>query len=167
MEISNTITNEIIGLSKTKISSCIISKRSVLAMENDNKSTLPINSPLITNREENPSSKLSKTNFELKQANTPAFPSRSQPINLFNPNQMQMNKLFRGKKEQKQEKEYENKPMFRTLDRNKNERLSKPQLIKKEESNKSILDQKSDSKNNTTMETTPEIKQIGIMKLIS
>ena len=80
---------------------------------------------------------------------------------------MQMNKLFRGEKEQKQEKEYENKPMFRTLDRNKNERLLKPQLIKKEESNKSILDQKSDSKNNTTMETTPEIKQIGIMKLIS
>ena len=66
MEISNTITNEIIGLSKTKVSSCIISKRTGLTMENANKSTLPINSPLITNREENPSSKLSKANSELK-----------------------------------------------------------------------------------------------------
>ena len=53
------------------------------------------------------------------------------------------------------------KPMFRTLNRDKG--VAKPPLPfeRREVAVKSSIDQKSESKNNTTMETTPEIKKIG------
>ena len=173
MEISFMITNEISGLSKTKVNSAVLSKRSLLTTSSGNKSTMPINSPLITNRGINSLPKLNKGRSEIKQAYTPALPSRSRPIDFSSPGQSQMSKLFRGeigeenKNEAKPEEEMKI-PMFRTLDRNK-KTFTKPPLPfeRKDDNNISITDQKSESKNNTTMETTPEIKQIGVMRKLS
>lgn len=49
MEINSMITNEISELTKKKVSSAVISKRTLLNEKGGNSNPLTINSPLITN----------------------------------------------------------------------------------------------------------------------
>lgn len=104
----------------------------------------------------------------MKQPCTPALPSRPKGMDLTSPGGMTLNKFFADKSDKggiptkTPDIEDKEKPMFRTLDRKKG--VSKPPLPfeRKEIATKSNADQKSESKHNTTMETTPEIKKLEV-----
>lgn len=165
MQISNMITNEMSELTKRKIHSAVISKRSI-NNRHGGINSLSINSPLITNRGGSNQFSFNESK-PTKQPCTPAMPSRPKGMDLTSSNKFFFNKFYDQKIEEEDnqskapEKESKPKPMFRTLNRDKG--VAKPPLPfeRKEVAVKSSIDQISESKNNTTMETTPEIKKIG------
>lgn len=95
LAICNRITNEISGLTKSKVSSAVIKKRSFLDNSGTNKG-LPINSPLINYRNINQLNEKSQTITEQRiNTLTPAMPSRSSEMGFNKEEQFAMNKIIR------------------------------------------------------------------------
>jgi hypothetical protein len=93
IEISNKISHEISGMTKSRVSSAIISKRSLNPL-NTPKRQLPINSPLITNHGLNTLSEIANKKQDPNKMSTPSMPSRPVPMDLGG-SSFQMNRIIR------------------------------------------------------------------------
>jgi hypothetical protein len=157
MEISNKITAEIMNLTRPRINSAILQKRSLLSTPSGMKNTLPINSPLVTGRKLNRLPIAMKNKSENKQASTPLMPARSKSIDLGNQYQFNMDKVARAEEEVKP-----SAIMFRKFE-SKTQNPPQP-LLKDHSSLKKIFDKKFDDKGNTTTESTPEMNSNALSK---
>jgi hypothetical protein len=171
MEISNKITAEIMNLTRPRINSAILHKRSLLSTPSGMRSTLPINSPMVTGRKLNRLPIAMKTKSENKQASTPLMPARSKSIDLGNQYHFNMVKVAKadlsyGVKELNKPTEEEAKPsaiMFRKI-KSKTQTPPTP-LLKEQSTLKHIFDKKFEDKGNTTTESTPEMNSSAWSKL--
>lgn len=167
MELSHRITNEISGITKAKVSSAVVKKRSLLGVPTSNKN-LPINSPLITNRGINRLQDLSNAMAEQNKMSTPSLPARSGGLNLVKDGQFQMNRIIRKdmpptKNETKQNTndDWQRPFQIRSIESKEKDSLA----LKKPPLPKEKAEQKSESKINTTMETTPDITEGTLRRL--
>jgi hypothetical protein len=171
MEISNKITAEIMNLTRPKINSAMLQKRSLLSTPSGIRNALPINSPLVTGRKLNRLPIAMKNKSENKQASTPLMPSRSKSIDLGNQYVFNMDKVARadlsfGVRELNKPTEEEAKPsaiMFRKFE-SKTQTPPQP-LLKDQSSLKHIFDKKFEDKGNTTTESTPEMNSNALSKI--
>lgn len=143
-------------MTKTRVNSAIISKRSLNPLGTPNRN-LPINSPLITNKGLNSLSKIAKEKTEVNKMSTPSMPSRSVPMDLSSPSgSILMNKIVR------RDLDRDNPPTVPSLTKKPPLPVEpKMKIPKKEDS-----DVKPESKNNTTMETTPNISERSLIKSV-
>lgn len=173
MDIFGKITMEISALTKTsKVSSAIISKRNFLDGMTSNKS-MPINSPLITNKGMNNLEDISKIIMEKNKTSTPAMTSRTGALDFAKQGQFQMNKIVRKdvplrNREEKGGKstDWNNPLQIRSLENRPKGgvKTTKPPLPKEKKEEILPLEQKSESKINTTTETTPDSKELDKRK---
>jgi hypothetical protein len=172
MEIFSRISNDISSMVKTKVNSAVISKRKVFQSP-IGKPRLPMNSPLITNRGVNKLQDISKTLTERNKISTPSMPSRSSGFDIGGKDQFQMNKIVR--KDNAKSGDQSNTPCtedwkvdFKMKSFDKKDKdasmITKPPrpALKKDDS--TYADAKSESKINSTMETTPDTKEFNTRK---
>ena len=81
-------------MTKTRVSSAIISKRSLNPLATP-KRQLPINSPLITNKGMNTLSEIANKKQDTNKMFTPSMPSRPVPMDLGGASSFQMNRIIR------------------------------------------------------------------------
>ena len=123
MDIFGKITMEISNLTKTsRVNSAVISKRNFLDGMTSNKS-MPLNSPLITNKGMNSLQDISKVIMEKNKTSTPSMTSRTGALDFAKGGQFQMNKIVRKdmpakEREDKQAKsiDWSNPLQMRSLD---------------------------------------------------
>lgn len=154
-------------INKSKPNSAVVQKRSLLGVPSLNKN-LPINSPLITNRGINGLKELSNAMMEQNKMSTPSLPSRSGALNFAKDGQFQMNKITRKdmpptKNEDKQNTndDWQRPFQLRSIESKEKDSLA----VKKPPLPKEKKEQKSESKINTTMETTPDITEVTLRRL--
>lgn len=171
LDISARITTEISGMTKAKISSAVLRKRTFFDGSNHKNNQLPISSPLITNRGINKLKDMVQPIHEENKTSTPSLPSRSSALGLAAGDQFGMNKIIRRDISPKKDTnklgpdDWQRQFNFQSLTaRDRDPGALKPPLpaksIKEEPILKEQSEQKSESKINTTTETTPDVKQV-------